>query len=278
MENELKYQQASLTEVENIYLEFLGSDETFLKRISADSTEFLIDKNSQQVFSDHKSKYEPLTNSVLAKAIDHTLLKPDATSDEVQILCSEAKQFQFASVCINPCFVDFCSHELAGSSVKVCTVIGFPLGANITSIKRKEAETAIEAGAQEVDMVINIGSLKSRNYDYVLKDIAEVVYAAKTKNVLIKVIIETALLSDDEKIKACMISKKAGADFVKTSTGFSKGGATVHDVALMKFVVGNLLGVKASGGIKNREDAISMLMNGASRIGTSSGLKIVNNS
>ena len=278
MENELKYQQASFTDVEQIYMEFLGSDEAFLKWFSADTAEFLIDKNAQQVFSDHKSKYEPLTNSVLAKAIDHTLLKPDATLKGIQTLCSEAKQFQFASVCINPCFVDFCSHELAESGVKVCTVIGFPLGANTTFVKRKESEIAIEAGAQEVDMVINIGSLKSRNYEYVIKDIAEVVYAAKTKNVLSKVIIETALLSDDEKIKACLISKKAGADFVKTSTGFSKGGATVHDVALMKFVVGNLLGVKASGGIKNREDVTSMLMNGASRIGTSSGLKIVNNS
>ncbi len=278
MENELKYQQASFTDVEQIYMEFLGSDEAFLKWFSTDTAEFLIDKNAQQVFSDHKSIYEPLTNSVLAKAIDHTLLKPDATLDEVQTLCSEARQFQFASVCINPCFVEFCSHELAESGVKVCTVIGFPLGANTTFVKRKESEIAIEAGAREVDMVINIGDLKSKNYDYVLKDIAEVVYAAKTKNVLSKVIIETALLSDDEKIKACLISKKAGADFVKTSTGFSKGGATVHDVALMKFVVGSLLGVKASGGIKNREDAISMLMNGASRIGTSSGLKIVNNS
>ncbi|MHB8580854.1 MAG: deoxyribose-phosphate aldolase [Ignavibacteriaceae bacterium] len=214
----------------------------------------------------------------MAKAIDHTLLKPDATPEEIQILCSEAKQFHFASVCINPCYVDFCTHELAGSSVKVCTVIGFPLGANTTIIKKKEAETAIDAGAREVDMVINVGNLKSKNYDYVFKDIAEVVYAAKTKNVLSKVIIETALLSDDEKIKACIISKKTGADFVKTSTGFSKGGATFYDVALMKIVVGDLLGVKASGGIRNREDAILMLMNGASRIGTSSGLKIVNNS
>ncbi|MHB1688779.1 MAG: deoxyribose-phosphate aldolase [Ignavibacteriaceae bacterium] len=228
------------------------------------------------MFSNHKIKYEPLTNILLAKAIDHTLLKPEATSDEIKILCSEAKQFQFASVCINPCFVELCSEQLAGSLVKTCTVIGFPLGANASKIKRKEAEAAIEAGAQEVDMVINIGHLKSKSYDYLFEDIREVAIAAKEKNVLSKVIIETALLSDEEKIKACFISKKAGADFVKTSTGFSKGGATIQDVALMKFVAGDPMGVKASGGIRSRADAISMLMNGADRIGTSSGLKILN--
>lgn len=277
MQTELNYISASLSAVEKIYLEFLSSDEIFLKWLSSNNTPFIIDKNIEQVLTIHKTKYEPLTNPVLAKTIDHTLLRQDATPIEIKSLCSEAFQYQFSSVCINPCHVELCSRELAGSSIKVCTVIGFPLGANTTSIKRKEAETVIESGAQEVDMVLNIGSLKSKNYDYVFNDISEVVGSAKSKNVLSKVIIETALLSDDEKIKACFISMKAGADFVKTSTGFSKGGATVQDVALMKYIVGDLLGVKASGGVKTREDAISMLMNGASRIGASSGVKIINN-
>ncbi len=277
MQTQLNYISASLSDVEKIYQEFLSSDEIFLKWLSANNTTFIIDKNIEQVLTIHKTKYEPLTNTVLAKTIDHTLLRQDATPIEIKSLCSEAIQYQFASVCINPCHVELCSRELAGSGVKVCTVIGFPLGANTTYIKRKESENAIESGAQEVDMVINIGSLKSKNYDYVFNDISEVVSAAKSKNVLSKVIIETALLSDDEKIKACFISMKAGADFVKTSTGFSKGGATVQDVALMKYIVGDLLGVKASGGVKTREDAISMLMNGASRIGASSGIRIINN-
>ena len=277
MQTELNYMSASLSDVEKIYLEFLSSDEIFLKWLSSNNTTFIIDKNIEEVLNIHKTKYEPLTNTVLARTIDHTLLRQDATPIEIKSLCSEAIQYQFASVCINPCHVELCSRELAGSGVKVCTVIGFPLGANTTYIKRKESENAIESGAQEVDMVINIGSLKSKNYDYVFNDISEVVSAAKSKNVLSKVIIETALLSDDEKIKACFISMKAGADFVKTSTGFSKGGATVKDVALMKYIVGDLLGVKASGGVKTREDAISMLMNGASRIGASSGVKIINN-
>ncbi|PIP76274.1 MAG: deoxyribose-phosphate aldolase, partial [Ignavibacteria bacterium CG22_combo_CG10-13_8_21_14_all_37_15] len=191
----------------------------------------------------------------LARMIDHTMLKPDATNDEITKLCSEAKQYHFASVCVNPGFVPLCSSLLKGTDVKVCTVIGFPLGATTTEVKRLEAEQAIASGAVEIDMVINVGQLKSGNYDYVFNDVNKVVTAVKAHRNVCKVILETALLTDEEKVKACLICKKAGADFVKTSTGFSKGGATVGDVALMKKVVGSAIGVKASGGIRSKEDA-----------------------
>ncbi|MFA3783108.1 deoxyribose-phosphate aldolase [Melioribacteraceae bacterium 4301-Me] len=211
----------------------------------------------------------------LAKYIDHTLLKPEATIEDIKILCSEAKEYGFASVCVNPCFVPICRDLLKDTAVKVCTVIGFPLGATTTEVKRYEAEQALVNGAQEIDMVINIGMLKSGNYEYVFNDINQVVLAAKKHNGLCKVIIETALLTDEEKIKACLISKQAKADFVKTSTGFSKGGATVGDVALMKYVVGSSVGVKASGGIRTAEDAAAMIESGADRIGASASVKIV---
>ncbi len=213
----------------------------------------------------------------IAKIIDHTLLKPDATLNDVKKLCDEAKQFHFASVCVNPSFVKFCHDELKDTDVKVCTVIGFPLGATTTEVKRFESKQAIENGARELDMVINIGMLKSGNYDYVFNDIQQVVLEAKPKRVIVKVIIETCLLTDDEKVKACILAKEAGADFVKTSTGFSKGGATTGDVALMKYVVGSSLGVKASGGIRTREDAELMIASGADRIGASASVKIVQN-
>jgi deoxyribose-phosphate aldolase len=180
----------------------------------------------------------------VAGMIDHTLLKPEATPDEIKKLCKEAKDYSFASVCINPCYVSVCSELLRGSSVKVCTVIGFPLGSTTTEVKQYETEQAIKNGANEVDMVINVGQLKQGNYGYVEKDVEAVVSTAKRHNVLSKVIIETALLTDAEKVRASLICKKAGADFVKTSTGFSKGGATVGDVALMKYVVGSAIGVK----------------------------------
>lgn len=212
----------------------------------------------------------------LARMIDHTLLKPDATIGEIETLCKEARQYSFASVCVNPGWVALCSKLLKGSVVKVCTVIGFPLGANKTEIKREEAEIALREGAQEIDMVINIGMLKSANYEYVFEDINQVVLAAKRNNAICKVIIETALLTDEEKIKACVIAKEAKADFVKTSTGFSKGGATAGDVALMKKVVGSSVGVKASGGIRTVEDAEAMIASGADRIGASASVKIVN--
>lgn len=213
----------------------------------------------------------------IARMIDHTLLKPEATLDDIKKLCDEARQFHFASVCVNPGFVKFCYEQLKNTDVKVCTVIGFPLGATTTETKRFEAHQAIENGAEELDMVINIGMLKSGKYDYVFNDIQQVVLEAKPKRVLVKVIIETCLLTDEEKIKACLIAKDAGADFVKTSTGFSKGGATAGDVALMKYVVGGSVGVKASGGIRSREDAELMIASGADRIGASASVKIVQN-
>jgi len=211
----------------------------------------------------------------LARMIDHTMLKPDATTSEITKLCAEAKQYHFASVCVNPGFVPLCASLLKGTDVKVCTVIGFPLGATTTEVKRLEAEQAIANGAAEIDMVINIGQLKSGNFDYVFNDVNKVVLAVKAHRNVCKVILETALLTDEEKVKACLICKKAGADFVKTSTGFSKGGATVGDIALMKKIVGSAIGVKASGGIRSKEDAEAMIASGADRIGASASVKIV---
>lgn len=218
---------------------------------------------------------EELIDKDVARMIDHTLLKPEATPQEIKKLCEEARTYGFASVCINPCYVPMCKDLLSGSKVKVCTVIGFPLGSTTTEVKRFEAEQALKNGAQEVDMVINVGMLKQKEYEYVFNDINQVVLAAKKFGALCKVIIETALLSDEEKIKACLLSKEAKADFVKTSTGFSKGGATAGDVALMKYVVGSTVGVKASGGIRTTEDAKLMIASGAERIGASASVKIV---
>ncbi|WKZ68377.1 MAG: deoxyribose-phosphate aldolase [Melioribacteraceae bacterium] len=216
-----------------------------------------------------------LDDTSIARKIDHTMLKPDVTPKEIIQLCKEAREYTFASVCINPSYVSLCAEQLKGTPVKVCTVIGFPLGANTTKIKREEAEEALRNGAQEIDMVINVGMLKQGEYDYVFNDINQVVLAAKKYDAICKVIIETSLLTDEEKIKACLISKKAKADFVKTSTGFSTGGATVGDIALMKYVVGSTIGVKASGGIRTREDAEAMVAHGADRIGASASVKIV---
>lgn len=218
---------------------------------------------------------ESIKDEGLARMIDHTLLKPDATSKEIIELCTEAKKYHFASVCVNPGFVKLCSDLLKGTNVKVCTVIGFPLGATTTETKRYEAEQAIENGAKEIDMVINVSKLKDGDYEYVFNDVNQIVLAAKRKRVVCKVILETALLTDQEKVKACLICKEAGADFVKTSTGFSKGGATVGDIALMRYVVGSSIGVKASGGIRSREDADAMIASGADRIGASASVKIV---
>lgn len=211
----------------------------------------------------------------VAKMIDHTLLKADATNDQVTKLCQEAKEYTFASVCVNPTWVKYAAEQLAGSEVKVCTVIGFPLGATTPETKAFETTNAIENGAGEVDMVINIGALKDGNYELVEADIRAVVEAAKGK-ALTKVIIETCLLTDEEKVKACELSVKAGADYVKTSTGFSTGGATVADIELMRKTVGPEIGVKASGGVRSVEDAENMIKAGATRIGASSGVAIVN--
>ncbi|WP_411170374.1 deoxyribose-phosphate aldolase [Clostridium sp. MB05] len=209
----------------------------------------------------------------LARMIDHTILKADATEMEVEKLCNEALEYNFASVCINPAMVEKAATMLKGSDVKVCTVIGFPLGATTTEVKAFETEDVIKKGATEVDMVINIGKLKEGNLEYIKKDIEAVVNAAKGK-ALTKVIIETCLLTDEEKVTACKLSKEAGADFVKTSTGFSTGGATASDIKLMRETVGPELGVKASGGVRSNADAIAMIENGATRIGASASISI----
>src|SRR5215211_8372523 len=211
----------------------------------------------------------------LAKYIDHTLLKPDATQQEIAQLCFEARKYEFASVCVNPTWVSLCAELLKGASAKVCTVIGFPLGATSSETKAFETDTAIRQGATEIDMVINIGALKARDLETVARDIRGVVNAAHARNIIVKVIIETALLTDEEKTIASLISKEAGADFVKTSTGFAGGGATVHDVELMRKTVGPQMGVKASGGVRTFEDAEIMIKAGATRIGASAGVKII---
>ncbi len=209
-----------------------------------------------------------------ASLIDHTLLKPEASEDDIRKLCDEAAEFGFASVCVNPVWVKKACEFLRESDVPVCTVIGFPLGATLSDVKAYEARRAIFNGASEVDMVINIGALKSGDVCAVEADIKAVVEAAHENGILCKVIIETALLTDEEKVRACLASKNAGADFVKTSTGFAKGGATVDDVNLMRRTVGKDLGVKASGGVKGIDDARAMFEAGATRIGASVGVKI----
>ena len=214
-----------------------------------------------------------MNNKDLAKMIDHTILKADASEKEVEKLCMEALEYNFASVCINPSMVEKATSILKGSDVKVCTVIGFPLGATTTEVKAFETDDVIKKGATEVDMVINVGKLKDGDLNYIKKDIEAVVNVAKGR-ALTKVIIETCLLTDEEKVTACKLSKEAGADFVKTSTGFSTGGATKEDIKLMRETVGPDLGVKASGGVRTREDAESMIENGATRIGASASIAI----
>mgnify|MGYP002389677789 CR=1 FL=1 len=209
----------------------------------------------------------------IAKKIDHTVLKADATVETVKKYCQEAKEYGFASVCVNSCHVPLVAQELKGSGVKTCCVVGFPLGAMLTSAKAFEAAECVKAGAEEVDMVINIGAVKDKNWDLVLEDIKAVVEASKPA--IVKVIIETCLLTDEEKVKVCELSKEAGAAFVKTSTGFSTGGATVEDVKLMKQVVGDELEVKASGGIRTAEFAKELLEAGADRIGASNGIALL---
>ncbi|GIO22096.1 deoxyribose-phosphate aldolase [Oceanobacillus sp. J11TS1] len=210
----------------------------------------------------------------LASYIDHTLLKPESTKSQIAKIVEEAKEHKFASVCVNPHWVVYCASELKDSPVKVCTVIGFPLGATTTNTKVFEAKEAMENGATEVDMVINVGELKAGNVAFVKADMKAVVDAAKGK-ALTKVIIETALLTDEEKVLACKLAKEAGADFVKTSTGFSGGGATVEDIKLMRETVGPEMGVKASGGIRDLETTEAMIQAGATRIGASAGVEII---
>ncbi|MCT4686494.1 deoxyribose-phosphate aldolase [Vallitalea sp.] len=213
----------------------------------------------------------------IASYIDHTILKPDATKEQVNKICEEAKEYNFASVCVNAFRTKLVKEQLQGSHVKVCTVVGFPLGAVPTEVKVFETNLAIKHGANEIDMVINIGALKDKDYDYVYEDIKGVVDACKNK-ALVKVIIETCLLTDEEKVKVCELSVKAGAEFVKTSTGFSKGGATVEDVSLMKKTVEENAKVKASGGIRDYETAKAVIDAGTDRIGASAGIAIVEGS
>ncbi|MFP7493588.1 deoxyribose-phosphate aldolase [Terribacillus saccharophilus] len=209
----------------------------------------------------------------IAAYIDHTLLKPDATKEQIDVIVKEAAEHKFASVCVNPYWVSHCAEQLKGTDVKVCTVIGFPLGASTSAVKALETKDAIEKGAGEIDMVINIGALKSGDLATVEADIRAVVEAAA--GVLTKVIIETSLLTEEEKVTACELAVKAGADFVKTSTGFSGGGATVEDIKLMRDTVGPDIGVKASGGVRDREATLAMIEAGATRIGASAGVQII---
>lgn len=207
------------------------------------------------------------------RMIDHTLLASDATEAQIKKLCGEAKEYHFASVCVNPCWVSFCAKELKGTDSKVCTVIGFPLGATSTKSKEEELKQAILDGADELDMVINIGKLKDHQDDYVENEIHALKELCGKR--ILKVIIETCLLTDEEKVRVCLLAKKAGADFVKTSTGFSKWGAKVEDVALMRKTVGPEMGVKASGGVRTKEEMEAMVKAGATRIGTSHGVELV---
>ncbi len=241
-------------------------------RTCQERTERVISAGAQRITSTVGNIPE---NMDLAGIIDHTLLKPDATPDQIAQLCFEARKYNFASVCVNPGWVELCAQMLKGSPVKVCTVIGFPLGATSTDVKVFETMSAIDHGASEIDMVVNVGALKARDLDMVERDIRGVVTAAHARGAIVKVIIETILLTDEEKTIACLLSKQAGADFVKTSTGFAGGGATVHDIELMRRAVGPEMGVKASGGVRTYEDAESLVRAGATRIGASAGVKII---
>jgi len=232
----------------------------------------------REMVDKYESEFSPLKGKVsetlqISEYIDHTLLKPDATLRDIESLCAEAREYRFKAVCVNSCWTEDVARFLAGSSTKRAVVIGFPLGACSSEVKAFETRWALEHGADEFDMVMNIGALKGEDYDLVMKDIAEVVKSAKGNAV--KVIIETVLLSAKEKIAACVISEAAGASFVKTSSGFAGGGATAGDVSLMRFVTSPHVKVKASGGIRDRETAISMIEAGAERIGTSSGTTII---
>jgi deoxyribose-phosphate aldolase len=218
---------------------------------------------------------ERLDADQLAGLIDHTLLKPDATEAQIVSLCQQARKYRFAAVCVNPVYVALCQKVLRDTEIEVACVAGFPLGAALPEVKAYEAQRAIASGASEIDMVLNIGALKDRRYDDVLQDIASVVQACHAKKAILKVIIEAALLTDEAKIAACYLAQKAGADFVKTSTGFGPGGAKLQDVALMRRTVGPTMGIKAAGGIRTYTDAVSMIGAGATRIGASAGIKIV---
>ena len=248
-----------------------GCVQRCVQTCSRNTREIIAAGASRVTASEKLTKIDP----TIAALIDHTILKPEATRSDVQKICREARQYGFASVCVNPYWVPLVRAELAGSAVKVCTVVGFPLGATSTEAKVAETAAALRVGAQEIDMVINVGALRSGDTDAVKNDIASVVRVAHQAGAIVKVILETALLDDPQKTVACQIAKSAGADFVKTSTGFSTSGATVHDIALMRAAVGPLLGVKASGGIRTLQDVQAMTAAGATRIGASASVKIV---
>lgn len=259
-----------IDQITDLVLAKLGGDDQTPTFCSAD-VQRIVDAGASRIGS---VLGDTATARDWASLIDHTLLKPEASESDIKKLCEEAAQFGFASVCVNPGWVKKAAEFLKGSGVPVCTVIGFPLGATLSDVKAYEARRSIFNGAREVDMVINIGALKSGDICTVEDDIRAVAEAAHENGVLCKVIIETALLTDAEKVSACVAAKNAGADFVKTSTGFSKGGATVEDIALMRRTVGSSLGVKASGGVKGIDDARAMFEAGATRIGASVGVKI----
>ncbi len=250
-----------------------GDTENKAEESAADSVSAGADKH-RQVSAGGSSGAQILIPSDIAKYIDHTLLKPDATLEQIERLCKEAVEYHFYSVCVNSNWVPECAKKLRGTDVKVCAVVGFPLGAMDSRSKSFEARHAIEQGAQEIDMVINVGALKSGDLKTVEEDIRWVRRACRP-GIILKVILETALLTDNEKVTACQIAKKAEADFVKTSTGFSSGGATVKDVALMRRTVGHKMGIKAAGGVHSFEDAKAMIDAGATRIGASAGIAIV---
>lgn len=269
MQQNGNYEQL-IDQITDLVLAKLGGDEYVPTFCRAD-VERIVDAGAERIGI---VLGETATAHDWASLIDHTLLKPEATEADIRKLCQEAAQFGFASVCVNPSWVKAAAGYLKGSGVPVCTVIGFPLGATLSDVKAYEARRAIFNGASEVDMVINIGALKSGDDCAVEEDIRAVAAAAHENHVLCKVIIETALLTDEEKVRACLAARSAGADFVKTSTGFAKGGATANDVALMRRTVGSALGVKASGGVKGIDDARAMFEAGATRIGASVGVKI----
>ncbi len=272
-----------------IVMELLENQDNSILKTCADTGGICVNCGSWDCLTKNKTAAENVLNAgadristnpgispesqKIAGMIDHTLLKQESTINQIKNLCSEASLHNFASVCINPGFVSLCKDLLKGSTVKVCTVIGFPLGANTTESKSFETRDAIANGAQEIDMVINIGQLKSKNYIYVQDDIKAVVEAAKGS--IVKVILEIALLTDEDIIKGCQLAKAAGANFVKTSTGFAKGGATVHAIELMKTTVGSSMEIKASGGIHNIDDAKKMIKAGATRIGASASVSII---
>jgi len=240
----------------------------------------LEDKTKKEINRDNESKNKvkksDYTTNDIAKCIDHTLLKPEATANDIKKLCAEAKNYKFVAVCISPSYVSLAAKELKGTDIIVCTVVGFPSGAHEPEIKRFETKRAIQNGAKEIDMVINIGALKSKNYDLVFEDIRIVCEMCKDNNAHSKVIIEAAILTDNEKVKVCQLAKKAGANFVKTSTGYGPHGATVADVKLMSSIVRDFgIEIKAAGGIRTLKDLIAMKNAGATRIGTSAGINIL---